>query len=276
MHAAPRSRDCIIIRISYLLWVTRIAYFAFVYMVAALAVPVAAADDPTAVVARVKRSIVAIGTFERTRTPQFSFRGTGFAVDDGTLIVTNAHVLPSVLDSDRMEQQGILIPEAGSIGSFREARVVAMDAGTDLALLKITGASLPALRIGDSDLVKEGQPILMSGFPIGSALGPFVATHRGIIAAIAPVAIPQAQSGNLDARLIRRLAQGTFNIFQLDATAYPGNSGSPIYDPVTGDVFGVVNMVVVKATKEAALSQPTGITYAVPSKYLPELLQKAR
>jgi len=47
MHTAPRSRDCIIIRISYLLWVTRVAYFGFVYMVAALAVPVAAAATGT-------------------------------------------------------------------------------------------------------------------------------------------------------------------------------------------------------------------------------------
>ena len=35
-------------------------------------------------------------------------------------------------------------------------------------------------------------------------------------------------------------------------------------------------MVLVKGTKEAVLSQPSGITYAVPSKYLVELLQKAR
>ena len=65
-------------------------------------------------------------------------------------------------------------------------------------------------------------------------------------------------------------------MLQLDATAYPGNSGSPVYDPDTGDVLGIINMVLVKSTKESALSQPSGITYAVPSSHLQSLLDKAR
>jgi S1-C subfamily serine protease len=72
---------------------------------------------------------------------------------------------------------------------------------------------------------------------------------------------------------VRRLSRGPFPVFQLDATAYPGNSGSPVYDPATGEVIGVVNMVFVKGTKEAALERPSGITYAIPSRYLVELLK---
>jgi S1-C subfamily serine protease len=124
--------------------------------------------------------------------------------------------------------------------------------------------------------VKEGQAILFTGFPIGAALGAFPATHRGMVAAITPIAIPQARSADLDPKTIRRLTTGAFPIFQLDATAYPGNSGSPVYDPESGEVLGVVNMVFVKGTKEAILTQPSGITYAVPSKHLRDLLQKAR
>lgn len=246
--------------------------------VAALAVPLQGhAQDATAVIDRIKRSVVAVGTFERTRSPQFAFRGTGFAIDDGTLIVTNAHVMPTTLDPNRMEQVGILIPQPGTAGgTFREARLVAMDPGTDLALLKVGGTPLPALRIADSERAKEGQPVFMTGFPIGAALGPFAATHRGMIAAIAPIAIPQGRSADLDAKVVRRLTQGSFNIFQLDMTAYPGNSGSPVYDPDSGDVLGIVNMVLVKGTREAALTQPSGIAYAVPARYLTDLLQKAR
>ncbi|MCC6196839.1 MAG: trypsin-like peptidase domain-containing protein [Burkholderiales bacterium] len=235
------------------------------------------AEDAIAVIERAKRSVVAVGTFERTRMPQFSFRGTGFAVDDGTLVVTNAHVVPELADGGRIEQLGILIPQPGAAsGVFREARVVATDAATDLALLKVGGTPLPPMRIGDSERAKEGQSILLSGFPIGAALGPFAATHRGMLAAIAPIAIPQARSKDLDPKVVRRLAQGSFNIFQLDATAYPGNSGSPVYDASSGDVLGVVNMVLIKSTKENVLAQPSGITYAIPSKYILELLQKAR
>jgi hypothetical protein len=49
-----------------------------------------------------------------------------------------------------------------------------------------------------------------------------------------------------------------------------------VYDPVTGDVLAIINMVLVKSTKEAALSQPSGISYAVPVTYIRDLLQKAR
>ena len=80
----------------------------------------------------------------------------------------------------------------------------------------------------------------------------------------------------LDSAVVRRLASGAFPVFQLDATAYPGSSGSPVYDPENGDVIGIVNMVLVKGTKESVLSQPSGITYAVPSKYLKSLIDKAR
>jgi S1-C subfamily serine protease len=236
---------------------------------------IAFADDVTTTIQRVKRSVVAVGTYERTRTPQFAFRGTGFVAGDGTLVVTNAHVVPGPVDGARLEQLGVLVPSSGGdSGVFREAKAVASDSDTDLALLKLTGAPLPALRIVDSGAVKEGQSILMTGFPIGAALGPFASTHRGIIAAIAPVAIPQATAGSLDAKVIRRLTRGAFDIFQLDAVAYPGSSGSPVYDPATGDVIGVVNMVFVRGTREAALSQPSGITYAVPSRHVLELLAK--
>ena len=43
-------------------------------------------------------------------------------------------------------------------------------------------------------------------------------------------------------------------MFQLDATAFPGQSGSPLYDGANGEVVGIINMVFVKGTKESALS----------------------
>ncbi|MFO1412816.1 MAG: serine protease [Burkholderiales bacterium] len=267
-HAGRDLRGANVIRM-------RLAVLATV--VAWLPAAAAGAGDVPGVVERVKPAIVAVGTYERTRSPQFDFRGTGFAVDDGTLIVTNAHVVPGVLDGAKREQVGVIVPQKGTgQGAFREARLVAMDPGTDLAVLKISGEPLPALKVADSGRVREGQEVLFSGFPIGSVLGIFPATHRGMVAAIAPVAIPQARSADLDPKVVRRLAQGSFDVFQLDATAYPGNSGSPLVDPDTGEVIGVVNMVLVKSTKEAVLAQPSGISYAVPSRYVTELLAKPR
>ena len=155
-------------------------------------------------------------------------------------------------------------PPHGTRCGFAKRSRSAIDPGSDLALLKIGGDALPALRLRDSDGVKEGQAVLFTGFPIGAALGPYPATHRGMVSAITPIAIPQARSAELNPKVIRRLTSGSFPIFQLDATAYPGNSGSPVYDPESGEVLGIVNMVFVKGTKETALTQPSGITYAMP------------
>jgi S1-C subfamily serine protease len=96
-----------------------------------------------------------------------------------------------------------------------------------------------------------------------------------MIAAITPIAIPPGNASQLDPATIRRLASRAFPVFQLDATAYPGSSGSPLYAPDSGDVVGVVNMVFVKGTKEAVLTRPSGITYAIPSRYLIELLKRS-
>ena len=70
-------------------------------------------------------------------------------------------------------------------------------------------------------------------------------------------------------------ARAQYEIYELDAIAYPGNSGSPVWHPETGEVVGVVNSVFVKGTKETALSAPSGISYAIPVKYVHQLLEQA-
>jgi S1-C subfamily serine protease len=234
--------------------------------------PSAGAQVP-ATIERVKPSVVGIGTFQKTRAPAFRFLGTGFAVGDGSMIVTNAHVLPQSLDAGNGETLTVLVPGRAPATELRPATRGAEDPAHDLALLRIPGPALAALAIRDSASVREGEPVLFTGYPIGAVLGAFPATHRGMISAITPIAIPAAHSSQLKPELIRRLGSGPFPVFQLDATAYPGNSGSPLYDPATGEVIGIVNMVFVKGTKESALTQPSGITYAIPSRYLIELLK---
>jgi S1-C subfamily serine protease len=65
-------------------------------------------------------------------------------------------------------------------------------------------------------------------------------------------------------------------VFQLDGIAYPGNSGSPVFEARSGAVVAIVNMVLVRATKESLLSQPSGIAYAVPAEHLRALLSAHR
>jgi S1-C subfamily serine protease len=241
------------------------------------ALPLARAQAPDTI-ARVKASVVAVGTVQKLRSPQFQFLGTGFAVGDGSLIATNAHVLARPLATGNdPELLAIAIPSDNpQRGQVRIAQRAGTDAERDLALLRVAGAPLPALKLRDSGTVREGEQFLLTGFPIGSVLGLFAATHRAMIAAVTPIAIPVSDARKLDTAMVRRLQSGAFPVFQLDATSYPGNSGSPLYDPVTGEVVGVLNMVFVKGTKEKALTDPSGISYAIPSNFLQALMGAAR
>jgi S1-C subfamily serine protease len=97
-----------------------------------------------------------------------------------------------------------------------------------------------------------------------------------VIASITPIVLPGSNAQELKDKSVRRLRSGAFPIFQLDATAYPGNSGGPLYDAESGDVLGIVNMVLVKATKEAVLEKPSGISYAIPAGFLIALLGRIK
>jgi len=74
---------------------------------------------------------------------------------------------------------------------------------------------------------------------------------------------------------VQQIRSGSFDIYQLDATAYPGNSGGPLFDANRGEVLGIINMVFVKENKESVLSKPSGISFAIPVRFLRDLLQKA-
>lgn len=222
------------------------------------------------VIARVKPAVVGIGTIQKTRRPPVRMLATGFVVADGLHAVTNAHTLPEKLDTAHGEMLAVLLPE----GTGRAASLREVDRVHDLALLAFHGERLPALRLGDGENVREGELYAFTGFPIGMVLGMRPVTHRGIISAITPIAIPQISMKSLDARMVKRL-RSPYEVFQLDATAYPGNSGSPLYDPGTGEVIGVINKVFVKESKESVLEKPSGITYAIPVGYVKDLLRKA-
>jgi S1-C subfamily serine protease len=173
-------------------------------------------------------------------------------------------------------QMMVMLGRSGEQSIGRRARVVATDRARDLALLRIEGPPLKPLELAEAGSAREGQDIALMGFPIGGTLGFAPVTHRGIVASITTAALPAATASNLDPRALLRLREGNFELLQLDATAYPGNSGGPVFDATTGRVIGVVNMVLVKAGRESALSSPTGISYAVPVAALRALMAELR
>ncbi|MFY9510061.1 MAG: serine protease [Rubrivivax sp.] len=219
-------------------------------------------------IARLRPSVLPVGTFSATASPRFGFRGTGFVVGDGMLVATNFHVLPPSAELATGPGMAVRTPS----GELRLAKVLASDRDHDLALLKIDGAPLPAVALDGANSAREGQDIALMGFPIGGALGFSPVTHRGIVASVTQVALQAPTAQQLDARAITRLREGNFEVLQLDATAYPGNSGGPVFDAGSGVVLAVVNMVLVKGSRESALSSPTGISYAIPVRHLLALL----
>lgn len=229
------------------------------------------AESLVEVINQIKPSVVGVGVTTPMNAPANQLQGTGFVFGNGNYIATNYHVIAEPLEPEIVQYRAIYAGTAKNTTTFR-AEVVGTDPVHDLAILKIEG-SLPALKIGANDYVSEGTSIAFTGFPIGAVLGLYPASHRGIIAAVAPDAIPAQNSNQLTINMLDRLQQ-SFLIYQLDATAYPGNSGSPMYDASTGVVIGVINKVFVAETKEAVLSKPSGISYAIPVLHLRKLAAK--
>jgi len=227
------------------------------------------------VIDQVRPSIVGVGTAYPPRQPNrkidtVAYRGTGFVVGNGRQVITNAHVIPRKLDTERNQSIAVFAGR-GAETRAHPARVVRTDAEHDLVLLEFQGTALPALQFADSTRVREGQDIVITGFPIGMVLGLYPVTHRGIVAALTPMARPAEKARNISSNQMHRL-RSPFDVFQLDVTAYPGNSGSPVYLPESGRVVGVINSVLVKESKEAMLKDPSAISYAIPAVYARRLL----
>lgn len=233
--------------------------------------PARAADFPQTI-ASVKKSVVGIGTYQQTRSPAALVEATGFAVGDGSHVVTNAHAVSKLLNGPALEKF-VVFAGQGDVLDIRQAVVLGVDREHDLALLHIDGAPLPAMQLGEGGAA-EGQELAFTGYPLGIFLGLYPVTHHAFLSAITPVVMPSLGSGKLSAAAIVQLQRDRFRILQLDGTAYPGNSGSPVYDPHTGVVVGVINMVFIKKLKESAITDPSGISYAIPVSYVRELMQR--
>ena len=110
--------------------------------------------DLTALVAASRSSVLPVGTYNPLNSPRFSFRGSGFVVGGGNLVITNAHVLPESGTTPE-PQLAVLVNARIDSAAFRLATVVNIDRAHDLALLKLEGPPLPALTLGAPDSVRE-------------------------------------------------------------------------------------------------------------------------
>jgi S1-C subfamily serine protease len=227
-----------------------------------------AADLP-AVVSKMRQSVVGIAIFLPFNGGSPSLTGSGFIVADGRHVITCAHVIKRI-DEKITQIIYVLVDNGGRIDR-RLATVIAQEPAYDIALLRIEGDPLPPAPIRTQpDLLPEGTDIATTGFPIGSVLGFFPVTHRGIVSARTSNFSPLPDSRLIEPKMVRA---ARFEIYQLDLIAYPGQSGSAFYDAQTGIVAGIINATFLRSTKEKVLSDPSAITYAIPSVFIIQILK---
>ncbi len=171
----------------------------------------AAAEARPAVVFIATRSL---GTDFFLNPVQQEGSGSGFIFDARGYVATNNHVV----DGARNIQ--VTLPDGRS---FDNAKVVGQDARTDLAVLKIDGASLPLARIGDSDQMRVGDWVVAIGNALGLDGGPTVTA--GVVGALGR-SIQESSGAVLE------------DLIQTDAAINPGNSGGPLVD-LAGRVVGI-------------------------------------
>lgn len=223
------------------------------------------ANELPQLIKQTKPSVVGIALFTPLESRAASILGTGFVVGDGKHIVTNYHVVSKELDPT-IVQHYVALSGTGPKPKMHKMTLLEIDPVHDLALLSID-SKLPAVTLAEDVFIDEGSELYFTGFPIGAVLGLYPATHVGILSAIAPDVNPARNANELTRQMLARL-QSPFMIYQLDATAYPGNSGSPVFHKKSNKVIGVINKVFVSAGKEAALTNPSGISYAIPAKHV--------
>lgn len=176
------------------------------------------------------------GLFGNSYVEQAS--GSAFLISTDGYIVTNAHV---VEDADAIAVTFV-------DGHEVDAELIGMDKSMDIAVLKVDGENLHALKLGDSDSVRVGEFTIAIGDPTGRELAG--TTTFGIISAT-------AREVNID---------GKTNVYlQTDAAINPGNSGGPLLN-MAGEVIGITSAKTVTASYDEygnAISAE-GLGFAIP------------
>jgi S1-C subfamily serine protease len=153
--------------------------------------------------------------------------GSGILIAPDGFILTNDHVVSDTSDIE------VLLTE----GSSYRAEIIGTDPATDLAVIRVSGSTLPSAELGNSDLLRAGQLAIAIGNPLG-----FQNTvSTGVISALGRAL--RSRSG----RLIE-------NIIQTDVPLNPGNSGGPLVDS-RGRVIGINTAMIFSAQ---------GISFAIP------------
>jgi len=163
--------------------------------------------------------------------------GSGTIIHPDGYVITNRHV---VLQENRRSVANTVIVQLADRREFR-AKVRGVDAGTDIAVLKIEGKGLPYARFADSDKARVGDVV----FAIGNPLDAGLTVTSGIVSAL-------GRSGKLG------MGMAFEDFIQTDAAINPGNSGGPLID-FEGRLLGMNTAI------KSGTGLSVGLGYSIPS-----------
>ncbi|GMR13684.1 MAG: hypothetical protein BMS9Abin29_1897 [Gemmatimonadota bacterium] len=167
---------------------------------------------------QVRRSVFDFFDPRTPRTRQSAGLGSGFFVRPDGYVMTNEHVVRGA------QRIMVALPD----GRDLPAELVGSDEVTDIAILRVTGRSLPVAPIGSSEDLMIGEWAVAIGNPLGYLFSNSEPTvTAGVISAIERHIVPSGAD------------QGVYlGMIQTDASINPGNSGGPLVNSL-GEVIGV-------------------------------------
>jgi S1-C subfamily serine protease len=193
---------------------------------------------------RVGPAVVSIAV----KTPDEFAIGSGVVIDADGDVLTNNHVVAAAADG-----KGDIVVTFSNEATAR-AKIVGRDPTSDLAVIKVPNDQLTVARLGNSDQLAVGDPVIA----IGSPLGLQGTVTEGIVSALNRPVHAGSDDGSADAYL---------DAIQTDAAINPGNSGGALVN-ASGAVVGINSAGRFSASDGSGGQIPiSGIGYAIPINY---------
>lgn len=174
-----------------------------------------------------------LGGSQATQELQQTSLGSGVVLSADGYILTNNHVVDG---AEKLE----VIAE----GESYEAKLVGTDPSSDLAVIKVDGATLKPIEIGNSSELKVGEWVMAAGSPFGMEQS----VSTGIVSAVNR-SYADAESGAIYT-----------NMIQTDAAINSGNSGGALVD-AEGKLIGINTLIM------STSGTSSGVGFAIPIDY---------
>ncbi|WP_053175573.1 trypsin-like peptidase domain-containing protein [Nonomuraea sp. SBT364] len=201
-------------------------------------------ESVAGVASRVLPSVVSLEVGNVGNTEGAS--GSGFLIKDG-YVVTNNHVVALAAKGGEIKIQF-------NNRKTTSARIVGRDPGSDLAVVKPDETfGTPEIRLGNSDEVVVGDPVIA----IGSPLGLTGTVTTGIVSSLNRPVIAGDESGGAGEE------PAYISAIQTDAAINPGNSGGPLVNG-RGEVVGVNSAIATLSRSVTNQSGSIGLGFAIP------------